>query len=228
VICIKLEIKKTRHSIRDAVYDLLRQNILDNRLEPGAGISENEISEKLKVSRTPVREAFLRLAQEGLLEVYPQKGTIVSLIDIELVEEARFMREQLERAVVRLACERFSKQHMLELESNLRLQELCRKEHNYTKLFELDEQFHRTLFEGCGKSRTWQTLQLLKHDLDRTRMLRLATNYNWDDILMQHRQIIEGIQEQDADRAESIMKQHLSLVIEDQEDLKKKYPNYFK
>src|SRR5262249_9041063 len=89
-------------STRDAVYHKLKEQILSVELIPGTNISEKEISVQMGVSRTPVRESFVRLSQEGLLDIYPQRGTVVSLIDLELVEEARFMREQLECAVVRL------------------------------------------------------------------------------------------------------------------------------
>ncbi|MGF9710571.1 GntR family transcriptional regulator [Paenibacillus naphthalenovorans] len=220
--------KMMARSTRDHVYQLLRENILNMQLEPGTNISENEISEKFTVSRTPIREAFLRLAQEGLLEIYPQKGTVVSLIDLERVEEARFMREQVEKAVILLACDHFPKEYLFELEKNLRMQELCTQEHDYTKLFELDEQFHQTIFEGCNKKRSWQTIQSMKMDLDRIRMLRLATDYNWTDILMQHQEIVQVIKERQSDRAETIIRQHLNLVTHDRDALKMKYPAFFK
>ncbi|TBL80742.1 GntR family transcriptional regulator [Paenibacillus thalictri] len=215
-------------STRDYVYQLLRKIILNVKLEPGASISENEISDKLSVSRTPIREAFLRLAQEGLLEVFPQKGTFVSLIDLELVEEARFMREQVEKAVVRLACGHFPMEELFELDKIVKMQELCTRENDYTKLFELDEQFHQTIFAGCNKRRSWQALQSMKLDLDRIRMLRLATDYNWNGILEQHQAIVQSIRDHRPDEAERVMSEHLSLVIHDQDALKMKYPAYFK
>src|SRR5471030_2430341 len=88
-----LEISKDSTSRR--IYNLLRQEIINLNLAPGLNISEKDISEKFKVSRTPVREAFVRLSKEGLLNIYPQKGSFVSLIDLSSVEEARFMREHL-------------------------------------------------------------------------------------------------------------------------------------
>ena len=123
-------------STRDAVYDSLRTLILQLELPPGTAISEKDISLKFNVSRTPVRDSFVRLAQEGLLEVYPQRGSYVSLIDIDLVEEARFMREQLEVAVVRLACASFPAERLAELERNLSQQRVSIEAHDYRLMFE--------------------------------------------------------------------------------------------
>ncbi|MBO8162107.1 MAG: GntR family transcriptional regulator [Brevibacillus sp.] len=220
--------KKTNYSIRDHIYQELKKNIISLKLEPGLSISEKEISAMLNVSRTPVREAFVKLAQEELLEIYPQKGTFVSLIDLDHVEEARFIREHLERATVRVACEKISADSLLELETNLVMQQLCVNDKNYTKLFELDEEFHSTLAKGCGKERVWSVIQQTNLHLNRIRMLRLASNYNWDTILSQHREILNAIKERDPDKAEQVMKEHLTMVIAEQDELKKSYPNYFK
>jgi DNA-binding GntR family transcriptional regulator len=220
--------KLTAGSTRDYVYQLLKKNIINIQIKPGASISENEISEKFKLSRTPIREAFIRLAQEGLLEIYPQKYTVVSLIDMTLVEEAKFMREQVERAVLLLACESFPKDSLFELEKNLKLQELCTREKDYNQLFEFDEQFHRTIFEGCNKRRSWHNLQLMKSDLDRVRMLNLATYYNWTVVLEHHQEMVQAIKEHRSDVAEKVIRQHMGLVTFDSDDLINKYPAYFK
>lgn len=94
------------------LYQILKEEIIKLHLEPGLNISEKGISEKFNISRTPVREAFLLLSQDGLLDIYPQKGTFVSLIDLDAVEEARFLRECVERAVVKLACKKFPQEKM--------------------------------------------------------------------------------------------------------------------
>jgi GntR family transcriptional regulator, rspAB operon transcriptional repressor len=220
--------KYNPRSTREHVYHLLREQILELQLEPGASLSEKEISEKFQVSRTPVREAFLKLSQEGLLEVYPQKGTFVSLIDLGLVEEARFMREQLEKAVVRLACERFPEDKLISLEMNLKMQEMCEKQQDYQKLFELDEDFHRTIFQGCNKERIWLAMQPMNTHLNRIRILRLTSNYNWNDILSQHTEIFNAIKDQSPERGVKIMQDHLTLVVIDKEDLKRVNPKYFR
>nr|WP_239565271.1 GntR family transcriptional regulator [Brevibacillus fulvus] len=220
--------KRPGNSIRDHIYQLLRENIMSLQMRPGLNISEKDISARLEVSRTPVREAFVKLAQEELLEIYPQKGTFVSLIDLGQVEEARFIREHLERATVVLACEKIDSESLLELESNLLTQQLCVQDKNYTKLFALDEDFHATIARGCGKSRVWSVIQQTNVHLNRIRILRLAANYNWDTILQQHREILNAIKEKDQEKADRVMKEHLTLVISEQEDLKKAYPEYFK
>ena len=220
--------KKMNHtSSRDFVYQALKENIISLNLEPGTNISEKEISEFLQVSRTPVREAFLTLAQEGLLEIYPQRGTFVSLIDLRQVEEARFIREHLERAAVRVACENFSDENLQNLEFNLMMQKVCVREKNYKKLFELDEEFHYTIATGCGKVLIWTVIQRMNAHLNRIRMLSLAAFYSWDLILSQHENIISAIKEKNPSLAEMAMEEHLKKLTFEQENLKNEYKKYF-
>lgn len=215
-------------SARSEVYAKLREQILSLELPPGAALSEKESSLAFGVSRTPVRESFVRLAQEGLVQVLPQRGTFVSLIDPELVEEARFMREQLERAVIRLACASFPKDSMEALETNLRLQRESMAEANDKRMFELDEDFHRTIFEGCRKLNTWAVIQQMNAHLNRSRLLRLVSDHEWSHLYAQHEQMAAAIRDGDAETADRVMKEHLSLSIRDQAVLKEKFPHYFK
>lgn len=215
-------------SARDLVYARLREQILSLELPPGAALSEQESALTFQVSRTPVRESFLRLAQEGLVQVLPQRGTFVSLIDAELVEEARFMREQLEAAVVRLACEKFPPEALKALDDNLLEQKTSMKREDERELFGLDEAFHRVLFEGCGKRNTWQVIQQMNAHLNRSRLLRLVTAHEWDHLYEQHERMARAIRERDADEAERTMREHLRRGISDMEQLRQSYPQYFK
>lgn len=215
-------------SIREQVYQLLRDQILDLELKPGTNLSEKDISEKFQVSRTPVREAFLRLAQEGLLEIYPQKGTRVAYIDLSLVEEARFMREQLEKAVIVLACQSFPEDKIYSLEVNLKNQEICMQYKDYRKWYALDEELHRTIFEGCSKKRIWLAMQPMNTHFNRIRVLRLTADFNWDHLLVQHSQIVKAIKEKNPELGRELMLNHLKLVLKDKDDLLRRYPDYFK
>lgn len=219
---------KMNYSTRDRVYELLKENIISLKLEPGRSISEKEISEMLQVSRTPVREAFVKLTQDGLLEIYPQRGTFVSLIDLRHVEEARFIREQLERAAVRAACERFSPDGLQMLAANLAMQKHSVAEHDYNRLFELDEQFHHLIVVGSGKELIWTVIQHMKVHINRVRMLSLAANYDWDLILQHHENIYEAIERGDEKAADHAMEQHLRKLTFEQDELKYQYKAYFK
>lgn len=220
--------RDAKGSIRDYVYDKLKSDILDLKLEPGRFISEKDIIEMLKVSRTPIREAFVKLSQEGLIETIPQRGSFISLIDLDMVEESRFVRETLESTIVRLACEQLKAEQVLQLLNLIALQELCIEEKNYKRLFELDDEFHKTIIIGCGKLRTWKLLQELSAHYQRVRMLRLAANDDWHIILSQHRAIVAAIKDKDADAAEKVMHEHLNRFQLEKDELKEKHPAYFK
>ncbi len=110
--------RKTSDSVREYVYQVLKSSIMFLDLEPGTNITEKDIAQKLNVSRTPVREALIKLSQEDLLDIYPQKGTVVSLIDLSHVEEARFIRRNLERATIEMACSAFPPAGLFDLQSN--------------------------------------------------------------------------------------------------------------
>lgn len=215
-------------SAGNAVYQQLKQQIVNLDLPPGTTLSEKETSLTFQVSRTPVRESFVRLAQEGLVLVLPQRGTLVSLIDSDMVEEARFMREQLEKAVIRLACEAFPDDKLSALESNLAEQQQAIQQHDGKRMFELDEAFHRILFEGCSKSGTWNVIQQMNAHLNRTRVLWLWTDPHWELLYEQHQDMFLAVKKRDADQAESIMQEHMRLSIANLPVLKARYPEYFK
>jgi DNA-binding GntR family transcriptional regulator len=223
-----IEEKNTKSSIRDFVYHTVKMNIINLHLKPNQSISETEVSKALNVSRTPVHESFLKLSQEGLLEVFPQKGTVVSLIDLDLVEEARFMREHMEKEIIKLACVDFPNEEIQCLKENLKKQQICLEEKEYVRLLELDEEFHKTIFKGCSKPRIWSAIQQMNSDLNRLRMLRLIENYKLDDIFKQHEIILDSIIKKDPEKGISIMTEHLRLVEIEGEEIKKNNPGYFK
>lgn len=223
-----LSIPKKGASAREYVYETLRRSIILLSLKPGQSITEQEIAEKLSVSRTPVREAFIRLAQEGLLETYPQRGTVISLIDLERVDEARFMRRTLEKAILRLACESFPPDLAFELRSNLALQEVCLEEQNFIRLFELDEEFHRLIYRGCKKERIWDLIAQINADFRRIRVLKLSLGIGVGEVVQQHREIAGAIFDHNVARVEELVEVHLPQNDPSFEGLRKEYPEYFK
>lgn len=219
--------QKIKGSTRAYSYNLLRERILHLELEPGTKISEKEIADELNVSRTPVREAFMKLAEEELLDIIPQSGTIVSRINLKHVEEGRFIREKLEKEIVALACDQLDKDARFKIEANIAMQDVCAGQNNFYRLFELDEEYHQILFDATAKQRTWKMLQQLNIHFNRLRLLRLSKDSNWENIIRQHKEIYQLIIQQDKEHAMKVMEQHLRLVVVEQDFLKEKYPHYF-
>jgi GntR family transcriptional regulator, rspAB operon transcriptional repressor len=228
LLCLENLEKTAGESTRDFVVRVLKTNIIKLELKPGQCISENEIAAVLKISRTPVREAFIKLSNQDLLDIYPQKGSYVSRIDLNIVEEAKFLRVTLGKAVSRLACQCLTSSDHMELEENLQRQEFCVKAKNYPKLYDLDNEFHHLLFKACHKERIYELMESIGGHTDRLRMLRLEANVEVDEIYVQHQDIIKVIQAKDPDKAESAMENHLNCFRIEQEILRQQYPEYFK
>ncbi|MBX4261356.1 GntR family transcriptional regulator [Clostridium estertheticum] len=225
---IELLEKNSYETIKNYTYRVLRSNIIDLNLKPGESISENEIANNLNVSRTPVREAFSLLVSEQLLEIYPQKGTQVSYIDLKRVEDARFMRLKLEQAVIELACEDFQESYLFDLESNINQQQFCVLKKNYTAAFNLDNSFHELIFKGCKKERIFNAIHFMNGDFDRIRALNLISSMNMDLVVAQHKGIIDAIKAKDSELGIKIVGEHLSKVNDDKMILLREYPEYFK
>ena len=126
-----------------AIYSRLKQEIIDLKIEPGALISENEISRRFQVSRTPVRDVFLRLVNDGLLEVLPQRGTKVSLIDMERVSATIYMRTIVEIQILKDCIDRISPLQLKQLKDDLRQQrEAIDAGIDPAGFYQLDSLFH--------------------------------------------------------------------------------------
>lgn len=216
-----------RETTREYVIRVLRHNIINLNLKPGQFVSENEIAEILGVSRTPVREAFIELSKSALVEIYPQKGTCIAPIDMDVVEESRFMRCVLEKAVIQLACDKISDRDITKLEDNLQLQETCLGHHDPQYLLYLDDKFHEYLFEICNKKMTYNLIKSAVAQFDRVRILNY-TEMDMNVSVNEHRELLEAIRRRDKELATELMEKHLTRVIYDMSYLKEKHPEYFK
>lgn len=212
---------------REYALRMLKENIIHLDLIPGTMLSENELAQEMGLSRTPVREALIELSKSKVVEIYPQKGSALALIDYSLVEEARFMRSVLECAVVELDCEVVAPEALEELEANIRLQEFYLENRSSEKLLELDDQFHRMLFRMAGKSQIYALMDSITIHFDRVRSMSLATVKELKTV-SDHRAILDAVKEQNGIKARQLMEAHLSRYKIDEEALRREYPDYFK
>lgn len=212
---------------REYALRILKENIIHLDLIPGTMLSENELASEMKLSRTPVREALIELSKSGIVEIFPQKGSALTLIDYSMVEEARFMRNVLECAVVELDCGIEAPGMLEELETNVQLQEFYLKNRSSEKLLELDNQFHRMLFQMAGKPQVYALMGSITIHFDRVRSMSLATVKELKTV-SDHRAILDAVRAGDKEGARTLMETHLSRYKIDQEELREKYPGYFK
>lgn len=226
---MKIEIfpQTEKTTIGEYVYEVLKTNIVRMKLEPGNRISENEISEQLGVSRTPVREAFIKLSKEGLLYILPQRGTYIAKIDLDQVEEARFIREVLESAVLKVVTQGISEADLGRLDANLEEQRQCLFTRDFSRYFELDENFHKIIFESVNKGRTWIVIDQVNTQYKRVRILSYTFDNMVNSLIDQHAQLLEAIKEKNNDKAQYVIGNHIRKLIHEQADLKERFPNYF-
>lgn len=211
--------KKDKESNKDYVYRVLKENIMSMELKPGELISEIDLSEKMGISRTPIREVLTRLKGEHLIEVKPQSGTFVSLIDLGLVEEAKFMRFALEEKVLKKACENFNKECLVELEKNLYAQQIIAEMKSGKKEFyKLDNNFHELFFEGVNMDRVWKSILSISTHYDRIRILFQIENYKMKSV-DQHREMLKIIKNKEVDKVKEVLVNHFNYGINNWENM---------
>ncbi|EET62809.1 transcriptional regulator, GntR family [Marvinbryantia formatexigens DSM 14469] len=215
-----------RENGREYALRVIKNNIIRLELAPGSRVSEKNLADEMGLSRTPVREALIELARGGIVEIYPQRGSVVSLIDYSLVEEARFMRGVMENAVIKLVCEMASPADILKLGENLKLQEFYLDSADNGRLMELDDEFHKLLFDIAQKSRSYLLMQNLTLHFDRVRNMALSAVKELK-IVQDHQAIVEAVRRHDAAEAGALMETHLSRYRIDEEAIRRKYDAKF-
>jgi len=210
-----------------AVYAALRDAIVATELEPGRQISENELAEKLGVSRTPVREAVAKLRDDQLVEVVPQLGTFVSRISVAGVDDAQFLREALECAAVRLVAERADAGDIAELRALIVRQEQARDAGDANAFFVLDDAFHSMMCELSGRPIAWTIVARANGHLNRVRRLSLAEPRYIAEMIVEHKVVLSAIAKGDPDEAETSLRHHLRMVLSDLPIIQHNHPEYF-
>ena len=214
-------------SIGDQVFRTLRSAIVTMRLRPGEALSEQDIAKRLNVSRQPVREAFIKLSEDGLLRVLPQRGTFVMKISAEAVTNARFVREAVECAIAREAAQRISPGGLATLKALIAEQRKAAKADDAEAFFVLDEEFHRGLASASGCAYAWKVIEQAKAQMDRVRFLSLPEATPMRRLVAQHKAILDGVAAGNSTAAASAMQGHLREILSSLPRLATKYPAMF-
>ena len=220
--------RKPHENGRDYALRTLEDNIIHLGLEPGSRVSENELAQELGLSRTPVREALIELSKVDIVQIIPQKGSIIALIDPKLVEQAYFMRSTLECEAIGIAVDNATNEDIASLEANLGDQV------RYTQIgasmgvsfMELDNRFHEKIFSMAEKPMVFRIIQELAIHFDRIR--HMTIDYmSPPEIVSQHRSILDAMKARDRKEAATLMRVHIGKFRLIEEELRSKYPTYF-
>jgi DNA-binding GntR family transcriptional regulator len=207
-----------------SIYAILRRDIVTMRLRPAERLSENELAARFRTSRAPVREALIRLVEDGLIDVRPQRGSFVSRISLKAMERARFVREALEVAIIRRVAEQgVPDVTRAELEDAIARQLEARDDPE--KFTELDDFFHRGFARAASLDSVWDVIEREKAQFDRVRYLSLPASTPVDVLVKQHRAILLAAVEKRPAAAEKAVRTHMSEVLRIVGGLAAAYPD---
>lgn len=209
------------------VFQELKAAIVTMALTPGQALSEADIAARLGVSRQPVREAFIKLGESGLVRIRPQRGTFVVKISVKQVTDARFVREAVEIAVARRACEVMAADAVAELRQNLVAQRAAAVEGAPARFLALDEAFHRGLALGVDCDYAWRVVEEVKAQMDRVRYLSLPQATPIERLVEQHGAILDAVEDGNPKAAERAVRRHLSEILTSLPLLERQFPHLF-
>jgi DNA-binding GntR family transcriptional regulator len=211
-----------------SVFEQLRDMIVSLTLVPGTPLSRSALQRQFKLSSTPIRDALMRLQEVALVEVFPQSGTIVSLIDVPKARQSQFLRRSIEQEIVRVLAAMPDAGLVDRLRAIVAEQRRSAKDQDLGRFNELDLAFHKTMYDAANVPDLWAVVRKYSGHIDRIRRLHLPIGNKAAQIIRDHSAIIAGIATGEPDRAQSELRDHLSRSIAFTDELRSRFPGYFK
>ncbi|MBA8878964.1 GntR family transcriptional regulator [Phyllobacterium myrsinacearum] len=210
------------------IHEILRDRILAVELVPGTVLSRASLQLEFGVSQTPVRDALMRLEEEGIVEVYPQYATVVARIDIGHARQAQFLRLSIELEAVRRLTLECPDQIAAELDEILLRQQQVASPQTFDLFDTLDKDFHRKIYERAGVLNLWSTVRRQSVHLDRLRRLNLPMPGKMQTVLEDHCHIISAIKSRDPQAAAHALRKHLSGTLSIIDIISEQFPDYIR
>lgn len=216
-------------NLTDQAYNLLLRKIITAEYQPGTRISDKEIEKDLKIGRTPIREAILRLRQEHLIKAIPQSGTYIAKIDLKTVLNARFVRISVEERITEEAASiKIGDLQRAELEDIINKQRISNKDKDFDNFFKEDDRFHQFFYEITDHEIIWNWLKRMNIQFDRFRYLSLNLGTSsWNNLIKEHQAILRAVLTGNQNQAKEMVNKHLHLAIEEKNALVNKFPSFF-
>ena len=203
----------TSFSLTDEIADIVRERILRGEYEIGEKIKENQIADELRVSRTPIRDAFKLLENEGLIDYIPNRGCFAKGFTKQDVHDIYAVREALEELAVQWAVERMERNEIQALQEQWDLMEFYTKKKDSQKVLELNSAFHEQIYASARSRFLAQVLRSYKDYLDKTRKTFFYKQDFLESILDEHHSILEAIERRDSHAAVEAVHRHLKCSL---------------
>jgi len=208
------------------VFERLRDMIVSLLLPPGSALSRAALAAQFGVSSTPIRDALMRLEEEGLVDVFPQHATVVSRIDVRLAQQAHFLRQALELEIVKALALEHVGALMDELNGTIALQQKFARAGDFEKFMAADNDFHAQLYAATGNRALWDLVRSRSGHIDRLRRLHLPSPGKAQDILRHHKLIVTAISANQPDDAQRHLRKHLSGTLGYLAEIRARFPEY--
>ncbi|MCK1638577.1 GntR family transcriptional regulator [Bradyrhizobium sp. 157] len=208
------------------VFERLRGMIISLELPPGSPLSRAALAGQFGVSSTPIRDALMRLEEEGLVDVFPQYATVVSRVDVRLAQQAHFLRQAVELEIVRIVAIRHDEAFAAELHSIIVRQQQFAKAGDFEKFMAADNEFHAKLYAATDKQDIWSLVRSRSGHIDRLRRLHLPSPGKAQDILRHHKLIAKAIEAGEPEAAQKHLRTHLSGTLSELDQIRSRYPEY--
>jgi GntR family transcriptional regulator, rspAB operon transcriptional repressor len=208
------------------VFERLRGMIISLALPPGSPLSRAALAEQFGVSSTPIRDALMRLEEEGLVDVFPQYATVVSRVDVHLAQQAHFLRQAVELEIVRMLAISHDAALITELKKTIARQQQFAKAGDFEKFMAADNEFHAQIYAATDKQDIWSLVRSRSGHIDRLRQLHLPSPGKAQDIVRHHKLITTAIAAGEPDEAQKHLRTHLSGTLSELVRIRARYPEY--
>ncbi|NTE88002.1 GntR family transcriptional regulator [Agrobacterium rubi] len=208
------------------IHEILRERILKVELVPGTVLSRASLQMEFGVSQTPVRDALMRLQEEGIVDVYPQYATVVAKIDIDHARQAQFLRLSIELEAIKRLTEEAPAQTASELGEILTRQKAVVSPETYDIFDNIDREFHRKLYEKTGILQLWTNVRRQSVHLDRLRRLNLPMPGKLQTVISDHEVIVAAVSSGNPAAAQDALRRHLSGTLSIADVISATFPSY--
>ena len=220
-----LRLDRSRHAAPQ-VFERLREAIVSLELAPGTVLARAELAEQFGLSQTPIRDALMKLGEEGLVDIFAQHATVVSRIDLGSAKSAHFLRKSIELEVVRVLAETPSATLIAKLRAHIDLQTAVINPADYREFVLADQAFHRLMYEAAGVPDLFDLVRRLSGHVDRLRRLHLPTVGKAQAVVRDHRRIVDAIAKGDPAAAQTRLREHLSGTLGKVDEISARHPDF--